>query len=182
MKKSITLSSIFLFILAFPFCSDKTKIEKTDEDLKDLESKQLTLPNSLTLYNPDTNRSSHQGETIEIDQFALIVFINVSCVTCIGDLDFWLENSRKLQEKNIPLMYSLRASDDFYFFKFLVENENKELAPGSYFFDIKDGFRKLNEELLVNEINTFLINQDLEIITSGNPVKNRSFARELFEE
>lgn len=182
MNKSLTLSSILVMILAFSFCTDKTKIENLKVERMDFQNKLLTFPNCLNLYNLDTNQSSQEGETIKFDQSAIIVFINVSCVTCIGDLDFWLENSRKLQEKNIPLVYILRASDDFYFFKFLVENENKELAPGSYFFDINDEFRKLNEELLINETNTFLINQDLEIIISGNPAKNRTFSQKLFTE
>ncbi len=105
----------------------------------------------------------------------------MSCVTCIGDLDYWLENSDKLQERNIPIVYILRASDDFYFFKFLVENEKKELPDGDFYFDINDEFRILNEELLINEVNTFLIDQALTVIKSGNPVKNSSFAKSLFE-
>ncbi|WP_339865976.1 hypothetical protein [uncultured Algoriphagus sp.] len=182
MKNRLKIITNIILIFSLSFCTTKTKIENTQAERKDTQNKLLTLPNCLTLYNLDTNQSSHEGKTIEIDQSAIIVFINVSCVTCIGDLDFWLENSRKLQEKNIPLVYILRASDDFYFFKFLVENENKELAPGSYFFDINDEFRKLNEELLLNETNTFLINQNLEIITSGNPAKNKSVAHKLFIE
>lgn len=168
--------------MAFSFCTNQTKIENVKVEGKDFQNKLLTIPNCLNFYNLDTSQSPQEGETIKIDQSAIIVFINVSCVTCISDLDFWLENSRKLQERNIPLNFILRSSDDFYFFKFLVENENKELAPGSYFFDINDEFRMLNEELLLNETNTFLINQDLEIIMSGNPVKNESFAKKLFRE
>ncbi|WP_339751024.1 hypothetical protein [Algoriphagus aquimarinus] len=182
MNKSITLGSILVIILAFSFCADKTKIENLKVDRKGFQNKSVTFPNCLNLYNLDTNQGSQDGKTIIIDQSAIIVFLNVSCVTCIGDLDFWLENSTKFKERNIPVLFILRASDDFYFFKFLVENENKELAPGSYFFDINDEFRKLNEELLLNETNTFLINQDMEIITSGNPVENGSFAQKLFGE
>lgn len=182
MKTGLKISSTIVLIFLLSFCTTKITDENTQGERKDLQNKLLTLPNSLTSYNLYTNQSSQQGETIKIDQSAIIAFINVSCVTCIGDLDFWLENSKKLQEKNIPMFFILRASDDFYFFKFLVENENKELAPGSYFFDINDEFRKLNEELLVNETNTFLINQDFEISTSGNPVENRSFAQKLFGE
>jgi hypothetical protein len=182
MKNRLKNSTTILLIFALSFCTTKIKVENLKENHEDLKTRLLTLPNSLTLYNLDTIQISQQGETIKIDQPTIIVFINVSCITCIGDLDFWLENSKKIQEKSIPLTFILRASDDFYFFKFLVENEKKELAQGSYFFDIYDEFRMLNEDLLLNKTNTFLINQNLEIIISGNPVENRSYAHELFKE
>lgn len=172
------ISFIFI-VLAFTFCTTKNDTEYVEELREILGSTLLTLPDSLILYNSEI---SHPPRSVVINESSMVVFINVSCVTCLEDLDFWLGNSEKLQEKNIPMIFILRASDDFYFFKFLVENENKELPGGSFYLDIKDEFRVLNEQILTNGANTFLIDQELVIINSGNPVKSSSFAKSLFDE
>lgn len=177
----IKINYVFVLFMAFSFCKTKTEVENVQVEFQIMQDKILKLPNILTQYKIDSNQFSQQEKRIKINNSTMIVFINVSCVTCIDDLDFWLENSEKLQEKNIPMIFILRASDDFYFFKFLVENENKELPMGSIYLDINDEFRTINEEFLTDETNTFFINQNLEIITFGNPVKNTPFAKELLE-
>jgi hypothetical protein len=173
------ISSIILLVLAFSFCTTKNSTEAVERSGESLVNTVLTLPDSLTRY---TAEISQPPKPVAINSTSIIVFINVSCVSCIGDLDYWLENSDKLREKNIPLHFILRASDDFYFFKFLVENEKKELPDGNFYFDIHDEFRVLNEHIQNNEANTFLIDQDFAIIKSGNPIKSSSFAKSLFEE
>jgi hypothetical protein len=170
------ISSIILLVLAFSFCTTKNSTEAVERSGESLANTVLNLPDSLIRYNA---KISQPPKPVAINSTAIIVFINVSCVTCISELDYWLENSDKLQEKNIPLLFILRASDDFYFFKFLVENEKKALPDGDFYFDINDEFRILNEELLINEVNTFLIDQALTVIKSGNPVKNTPFHKEL---
>lgn len=176
MKTSLKITPFIIIVLAFSFCNTKNNTENVVRNGKSLANTVLTLPDSLTLYNSEF---SEAPRSVAINSTSVVVFINVSCVTCIGDIDYWLENSVKLQEKNIPMIFILRASDDFYFFKFLVENEKKELPEGSFYFDINDEFRVFNEKLLTHEVNTFLIDQGLVIIKSGNPVKNTSFAKEL---
>ncbi|MFN3802812.1 hypothetical protein [Belliella pelovolcani] len=178
MKNTMKISSFIFMVLSFSFCTTKNDTENGEKFREILGSTLLTLPDSLILYNSEI---SHPPRSVAINESSMVVFINVSCVTCLEDLDFWLENSEKLQEKNIPMIFILRASDDFYFFKFLVENENKEIPEGSFYLDIKDEFRVLNEKLLTHELNTFLIDQGLKVIKSGNPIKSSSFAKDLFE-
>ncbi|SNS54587.1 hypothetical protein SAMN06295967_11248 [Belliella buryatensis] len=178
MKTSLKITPFIIIVLAFSFCNTKNNTENVVRNGESLANTVLTLPDSLTLYKSEF---SEVPRTVAINSTSVVVFINVSCVTCIDELDYWLENSAKLQEKNIPMIFILRASDDFYFFKFLIENENKELPEGSFYLDIKDEFRVLNEKLLTHEVNTFLIDQGLKVIKSGNPIKSSSFAKDLFE-
>jgi hypothetical protein len=92
MKTSLKITPFIIIVLAFSFCNTKNNTENVVRYGESLANTVLTLTDSLTLYKSEF---SEVPRTVAINSTSVVVFINVSCVTCIGDLDYSLNGNFK---------------------------------------------------------------------------------------
>ncbi|MBW3466952.1 hypothetical protein [Arthrospiribacter ruber] len=178
------LTFLLLLSLFIWFCKPKRYEVNQLNDIQSLDIliDSVILPDSLILYRTIYEPQLDVATRIRNSSKSMVIFINASCVTCIQELDFWIENEPKFQEFKIPFFFIARAQDEFHFFKFVVENEGDSLPKGEFYFDTNDEFRLLNNELLENGINTILINSRFEVLFKGNPIKDKAFLELLSDQ
>lgn len=92
MKTSLKILNFIIIVLAFSFCTNKNNTENVERNGKSLANTVLTFPDSLTRYKSEF---SEVPRTVAINSTSVVMFINVSCVTCIGDLDYSLNGNFK---------------------------------------------------------------------------------------
>ncbi|AFL86218.1 hypothetical protein Belba_3730 [Belliella baltica DSM 15883] len=92
MKTSLKITPFIIIVLAFSFCNTKNNTENVLRNEESLANTVLTLPDSLTRYKSEF---SEVPRSVAINSTSVVVFINVSCVTCIGDLDYSLNGNFK---------------------------------------------------------------------------------------
>lgn len=92
MRTSFKTSFFVFTFMVFSFCNTNTSSENVEIKEESLDNNTLILSDPLILYNSEISQAPR---TVAINSTSVVVFINVSCVTCIGDLDYSLNGNFK---------------------------------------------------------------------------------------
>jgi hypothetical protein len=110
----------------------------------------------------------------------IIMYINVSCSSCLVKLAEWAKLSTEFAKSNVVVIMVLYSKDNFQYFKYLCEQGS---IPGfnlPFILDIKNEFVQYNRhsEELISGI-PCLVNEKNDIILSGDPLHSEK-TRNLF--
>lgn len=166
---------IGIILLIFISCnSDKpeslaTAAERAVNDT--LLGKKIIIPETFEAYIPDKKNILMDSLQMVLANYKVFSFINVSCVSCISDIDKWDSLSAELIQYGVPVILICDSKDNFEYIKYLFEQGKINHYSFPLFFDSKDEFYKKNRFIrqdLAHQV--VLTNKNNEIIASGNPI------------
>ncbi len=107
----------------------------------------------------------------DYSSFRIYAFMNVSCASCLPDVDKWNEAIPGFMKYKVPVILLCSAKDNFEYIKFLFENGKLKKFPFPLYLDVKNRFYKLNP--FINEYvahQAVLTDGNNTIIATGNPL------------
>lgn len=142
-----------------------------DPQIKLLTNK-LWLPDSLLTYSISEDSllldSSHLANYSSLKIYA---FIDVSCPSCIADIDRWNQVVPEFMKYKVPVLLICFSENNFEYIKYLFENGQVKKFPFPLFLDVTKQLHKLNSFVKENEAHqVILTDQCNTILATGNPL------------
>jgi len=171
--KIIFRSLIFFFLIQFSFISCDY-----DSNAKQIKEKnKIVLSDSLTEYNPFMVETSFKKS-----KYKLFVYLNVSCSSCLDEMNEWSVMAKKLYELNCICKFILYSKDNFQYFKYLYEEGEikKNLFP--FYLDTNDYFLMKNpivKKYAIGEC--YLTDENNEVLLYGDFIHSKELKSKLFK-
>lgn len=107
-------------------------------------------------------------------KFKVYVYLNLSCSSCLDELNEWSKFSIIFKEKKVELRMIGYAKDNFEYFKYLYESKEINQLPSPFFFEDKFDFSKSNRMFKKYEMNQIALtdNED-NILLFGNVIHSK---------
>ncbi|HBJ01312.1 MAG TPA: hypothetical protein DDY89_11640 [Lysinibacillus sp.] len=99
----------------------------------------IKLPNNLIVYNP-FNRSVLDSNQIANSTFKIYSFIDVSCPSCLTNLQNWNKVASELSKYKVPIILVCQSEDNFELIKYLCEKKDIPEFPFPFYFDDQKQF------------------------------------------
>ncbi len=146
----------------------------------DIIGRKVIMPDTVEIYSPFKKDSIvTNSQPPQVKPFKIYAYVNVSCPTCIVDLQNWQEFISELNSE-VPVIMVCTSKDHFEYFKYLCEGEQLKHFTFPLYLDIKNQFATRNP--FVNEslaYQTVLTNSDNTILVSGDPIHSE-ITRKLY--
>ncbi|MEJ5995227.1 hypothetical protein WG904_12430 [Pedobacter sp. Du54] len=177
-------NSMMLFILSCAClcysCKGKSSLGNAKEGKPEVIGigKILMLPDSMEVYRPFPNYLLDSGK-INQSTLKIYTFINVSCSTCLEDIEKWSRLNSKLRKYNVPIVVICESKDKFEVFKYFCEQGTIKKFPYPFFLDLKNEYVKKNPFVFTHAgFKTLLTNQENKILLAGDPIHFESKEKE----
>ncbi|SHN35652.1 hypothetical protein SAMN04488057_12811 [Cyclobacterium lianum] len=130
---------VILFLLS-QSCQKNTINELTHYELPVLEKLdfEIAIVDSLQKFSSNMDLVPVPlKETFcrDQDMSYIITFINVSCVTCLADFEFWNRFFESTSSKKVKVYYVVHSNDRFNFFKYVINSGKIEINLNSVWVD-----------------------------------------------
>lgn len=159
--------SIFCSFIAFCY----SKKSPTDQHNTAAQNK-LRLPDTLLTYS-----LSEHSLLLDSSQLAnhfslkIYAFIDVSCPSCIADIDKWNNVVPEFMKYKVPVILVCYSKNNFEYIKYLFENGQVKKFPFPLYLDITNQLHKQNSYIRENEGHqVVLTDQHNAILAMGNPL------------
>ncbi|MDI9312513.1 MAG: redoxin domain-containing protein [Limnohabitans sp.] len=163
-KKILTI-----FFLLFVFsCNQNKKIDAID-------TKQINLTDSLEIYNPTKISLTNKKQVLENPSHKVYTYLNVSCSSCLFELNEWSTIAQKFKELNTEVIFICYSKDKFQYFKYLYEDDQIKRLPFPFLLDSNDIFLRNNSMFKKYELGqVFLTDASGKIILNGNIIHSEN--------
>lgn len=134
---------------------------------------------SLSVYDPF---KTSNGQKEEQPGFTIVSYINVSCPSCIVEIDKWNEFIGDMKSKDCKVKLVLYSKDNFEYIKYLFESNELKKFPHILYLDTKNVFDRNNP--LFNEFDTdktVLTDKENIVILKGNPLHSKEMKAAYLE-
>ena len=171
---------VLCMYLILPACQNKInskKVESLKTAISSILGEQLILPTELRIYKPFSNYLADSLDIFNASQ-RIYSYVNVSCATCVRNINFWSDLIPELRKYDVPIILICRSDDEFELFQYLCETGSINEFPYPFVLDVNNEFNKLNT--FMNEIDDFktvLTNDKNAIILIGNPTTNEEIRK-----
>jgi hypothetical protein len=166
--KLTKLVFIVLMVTSFMSCNNDKEVIN--------ELGVVLVPEKLIAYNYSDSTSTSIGFG---KKYRLYTSINVSCSTCIFELEDWRLFATGKMEYTFDFYPICYAKDNFEMLKYLFENEDIKPLNFPLFLDADNEFITNNELLVsMNDNITILTDSDNNILLSGNPIHDPELMKE----
>ncbi len=171
---------LIIQLLTFSSCDVQNANRNKKEGIKEVEirnQKLLRLPEILYEFTPKLGTSKVNSNDLFLEKnLYVLVYLSVSCVTCLRELELWQKRVVAFHSKNVPVYFIFHSYDNFNLFTFLFEAEGNTLPEAKLFFDIHKEFEALNPANFNNETDrVFLLDQNFAILVEGDSIKDPKF-------
>ena len=168
---------VLLFLSILIACTSKPK--NNNSKLKQLITshlgEKLNLPSNLEIY-PCLDSSNAKV----ITDYKICTFIDVSCGSCLGQLEEWKTFMKIFPDNLVELIVICVATDNYQLFEYLYDINTFKDYPCHFFFDREKLFIESNGFMKERvDFQTVLINKNDTIMVIGNPLINKSI-KELY--
>jgi len=162
---------MILFLLINVGCNSHEE-KKVFQELGNMTGKQIQLLDSLEIY------SASGVNNLEIDHrgFKLVTYIDGTCSNCVLQLRAWEDYISKNATNNVEYIFYIYTIDSYYIKETLKTLEFSQ----SVFLDSTDAFFKTNNISEEKIYQTFLLDQNNEVVLLGNPLYNKKL-EELYD-
>lgn len=133
----------------------------------------LNVPDNVKVYKPLSEYKLDSTEMFS-SNFKIYSHVNVSCGTCVRNIDLWNSFIAELKKYDIPIILICSSNDNYVLLEYVCEREQKLSFEYPFILDTKNEFLKKNQ--FMNECQDFktvLTNKDDEILLIGNPINNK---------
>ncbi|MDP1762541.1 MAG: hypothetical protein Q8L07_01555 [Sediminibacterium sp.] len=131
----------------------------------------LTIPDELQAYSPFKNYLLDSNQLAQLPSSKIYAYVNVSCSSCIGDIEKWNELIPVFMQNNVPVMLIFYTKDNFEYIKYLCESGGVKKFPFPFYLDTKNKFSEQNPIFKEYEMKpVVLVDKNNTIICSGNPL------------
>lgn len=148
---------------------------------EDIIGRKVIMPDTVEIYSPfKKDYLITNSQSAKVLPFKIYAYVNVSCPTCIVNLEDWQEFISKVLKNAVPVIMVCTSKDHFEYFKYLCET--KQMKPFTFplYLDIRNQFPIKNP--FVNEslvYQTVLTNLDNAILVTGDPIHSEN-TRKLY--
>lgn len=104
----------------------------------------IYIPDSMEAYVPHKNDVYMDSAQLLNAPYKIFSFINVSCVSCIPDIDKWDSVADEFMKHGVPVVLICDAKDNFEYLKYLFEEGKLKRFRFPLFLDSKNTFYKKN--------------------------------------
>lgn len=151
-------------------CCDFERVS-TDQR-SSISANKLRLPDTLLIYN--TNMDSLLLDSSEIanhDFLKIYAFIDISCPSCITDIDQWNNIVPMFKKYNVPVLLICHSKGNFEYIKYLFENGQIKKFPYPLYLDVANQLHQRNTFIDKNEAHqAILTDRNNTILAMGNPL------------
>lgn len=170
----------FLFGILWASCNTQ---ERSMGEKKAGSFNQLNLPEGLKSYslNPD----SLILDSLKLTQhsnYKIYAFIDVSCPSCIADIDQWNKIHKDFLSYNVPIILICYSKGNFEYLKYLFESNQIKSFPYPIYLDMNhqlfEGNRYLKEKTSHYAI---LTDKNNNILIEGNPLFSTKVKNEYYK-
>jgi len=170
--------SCFLFLLIFLSCKQETKKNAVtffqNSNIQNQGKIKIKWTDSLIVYNPLNITLNSKNQVFPNCKFKVYVYLNLSCSSCLDELNEWSKLSIIFKEKKVELRMIGYAKDNFEYFKYLYESKEINQLPFPFFFEDKFDFSKSNRMFKKYEMNKIALTDNEEIILLiGNLIQSK---------
>lgn len=143
----------------------------TDQQSKAATNK-LRLPDTLITYSIGENSLLlDSGQLANYASLKLYAFIDVSCPSCIADIDQWNNVVPEFMKYKVPVLLICFSKNNFEYIKYLFENGQVKKFPFPLFLDVNSQLHKLNTFIKEDESHqVVLTDKHNTILATGNPL------------
>lgn len=169
----LKLILLFFFILFF-----SCKGQNNNKNITSHPDHKVNISyNNLEIYDPfDVKEFVKQSNP----SFTIVSYINVSCPSCIEEIDSWKLFWTKFNNKNCRINLVFYSKDKFEYIKFLVESGEIQKFPFPFYLDVNESFLIHNTFMQNPKYDyTVLLDKDNVLISTGNPLHNKTISSEF---
>lgn len=173
----------FLFgLLLIISCQNKQQKAKiTNAIAQKIIGQKLNFPDNLETYRPFKDYLLDSTEVAK-KRLRIFTYINISCPSCIANLENWNKVASQLIKYNVPIFFLCYSEDNFEYIKFLCEQGKVKTFAFPFFFDKQDRFLKKNKFLTVSpNYHTVLLDENDKILWVGDPSHNPDMATQYLD-
>lgn len=162
---------IWLLIISpvfFSACKSSPYNKAQQSEINNLIGQKLVFPNELVLYSLDEQKEFSNVFFNRNKSFRMVSYIDASCGTCIAELSKWDSLINDQSNHNLEYVLILKAYDNFELLKFATQEVNYRNL-NTVIFDKGDFFSQKNTIPSDKQLQSYLLNNQDEIIGVGNP-------------
>jgi hypothetical protein len=148
-----------------------------------LIGKKIHMPDSLEAFSPfKDSLYMDSAQLAKHTSFRVYTIVNVSCSSCIPDIDKWNRLTAEFMKYDVPVILVCITKDNFEYVKFLFENGKVRKFPFPVFLDLKGRFYQKND-FFHREVygQAVLVDKSNTIVASGRPIDSDEIKSLYFE-
>lgn len=138
--------------------------------------KTINIPEQLEVYPPIGTQK--RNNPLIADNLKIYTLINVSCSTCLLQIQKWDNFQKVLNETGVSVIPICYSKDNFELLKYLYESRKLGDLQLSLYLDTNNQLIKQNKSLVsaAGKL-TVLVNAKDEILLRGSPVENSTMKK-----
>ncbi len=178
-----------IFVLLFAFCQVTVFVSCTNGDVNSNEQLSIADPlhpiafTGLTKYDPfNTGIELIENDSVLNRNYTAISYINVSCPTCIEEIDKWAEFYKEVRNEHLNILLIFFSKDRFEYIMFLIETGVIKDFPFPFYLDETGSFSASNP--VFNDPvadKTLLIDKPKRELIKGNPLHKENIKQQYLE-
>lgn len=163
---------LMLGMVVFLSCKNKktANVDERTGKINVILGKTFHSPSDIKLYMPFEKQFS---DSIGMFNSKLKVFsyINVSCSTCLDELENWSTLATELSAYKIPVILVLQSKDRYELLKYLIEENKLKPYPYPFVFDVNNQYFPFNRFLSeADRLYTVTTTKKDKILYVGDPM------------
>ena len=175
----MTITYICLFLTSCINNNNRQKVEPLKVVLEENLGKKLAIPDGLMIYKPFTDYIADSSEIFS-SSYRIYSYINVSCGTCINNIELWNSLIIELKELKIPVILICESDDKYVLFRYMCESGKIKKFSYPFVLNRNNDFTMKNPFMkIINNFQTVLTDKENTILLIGNPIYNKSI-KELY--
>lgn len=137
-----------------------------------LLGKILRLPKDIEVYTAyEDSLYMDNIQLVQRSPFRIYAFINVSCSSCISDIDKWTTTCPEFFKYKVPVVLVCFSDDNFEYVRYLFESNKLRKFPFPLYLDAKRLFYPLNNFIKEDVAHqAVLVDSSNTIVATGNPI------------
>lgn len=170
---------MLIFLASSSLTCQNREVQEKEARLKSVIEnslgKKLIIPDSLIIYAPFCDYISNSALSLLSNaKFKIYSHINVSCPTCIRDIQMWNDITLNFRKFKTSLILICESDDNFELFKYMHKAGEIKSVSYPFFFDVKREFFKQNQFMKESpQFETVLTDRDNNILLLGNPIRSK---------
>jgi hypothetical protein len=177
-KRILIIIICTCIIVACDYNEKKTREKLFTSIVENNIGKKIILPDNLTVYNPDSINNCENYDLIS-SEFKIYSHIDVSCGSCIGNIEKWNNLIQEFSKYEVPLILICGSEDEFELFQYLCESGKVDISHYPFYFDVNNDFHNLNTFMIKSDFETVLADKENNILLIGNPIRSKEM-KELY--
>lgn len=176
MTNSCKRNLLYIVVAAAFACNGKPAKDTTATagTADTLLGRQVRLTDGLEAYtNAKDSLYMDSAAISNTNGFRIYAFVNVSCSSCIPDIDKWNLAAREFRKYNVPVVLIGFTKNSFEYLKFLIEDGKLKNFPYPIFLD-GDGRFFSAHPFISREVahQAVLVDNKNTIVATGSPIES----------